>query len=218
MGVTIHYKGTLKSADMVTPLIEDLEDICHSANWPYQLLEPKDAMDAPEDFPREILSLIGISFKPHEECEPLQFIFNQDGEWRTFLNVLLGDKLPKGLKNWAFAKTQFAGADTHVAIINLLLYLRKKYFKKLDIKDEGGYYPKKNMDALQQRMGFINNAMDTIHDVFEHGNFSDNPEEMIEQMKDAISRSLKDVRVEVVKIDMHKMLKQDLDDDKPSDN
>jgi hypothetical protein len=204
MGVTIHYKGNLKSPDMVEPLIEDLEDICQSANWKYSLLEPKKlTKEDKEDMPAHFAQLRGISIKPHEESESLQFIFNEKGEWRTFMNLFLGDKLPKGMKNWAFVKTQFAGPETHIAIINLLLYLRKKYFKKLDIKDEGGYYPKKNIEDLNQRLGFINNAIATIHDVVEHGDFSENPEEMIEQMRDAISRSLKDVRVEVVKFDMN---------------
>jgi hypothetical protein len=84
------------------------------------------------------------------------------------------------------------------------------------LKDEGGYYPKKNIDDLNQRLGFINNAIATIHDVFEHGDFSDNPEEMIEQMRDAISRSLKDVKVEVVKFDMNdlpKSLRRELNEE-----
>ena len=85
-----------------------------------------------------------------------------------------------------------------------LLYLREKYFKKLEISDEGGYYPKKNVETLKQRMGFIDNAIATLHDVFEHAEFSENPEEMMEQMREAISRSLKDVKVEVIKIELGK--------------
>jgi hypothetical protein len=222
MGVTIHYRGNLKSPDMVNPLIEDLEDICRSADWKYSLLEPKElSKETLAEIPAHFAHLRGISFKPHEESEPLQFIFNEHGEWRTFLNVILGDKLPKGLKNWAFVKTQFAGPETHIAVINLLIYLRKKYFKKLEIKDEGGYYPKKNSEDLHQRMGFINNAIATIHDVFEHGDFSDNPEEMIEQMKDAISRSLKDVKVEVMKFDMNNLppsLRRELNEEQEEDD
>jgi hypothetical protein len=210
MGVTIHYKGSLKSPDLVQSLIDDLEDICRSANWSYQILEPDETSEGDhQDMP----ILRGISFKPHEESESLQFLFNQNGEWRTFMNIVMGEKLPRGVKNWAFVKTQFAGPDTHVAIINLLLYLRKKYFKKLDINDDGGYYPKKNIEELKQRMGVINNAIATINDVFEHGNFSKNPEEMIEQMKDAINRSLKDVRVEVMRFDMKNFPKPFLGDE-----
>jgi hypothetical protein len=221
MGVTIHYKGNLKSPDMVELLIEDLEDICRSADWKYSLLEPKEfSKEDMADMPAHLVHLRGISLKPHEESEALQFIFNEQGEWRTFMNLFLGDKLPRGMKNWAFVKTQFAGPETHIAIINLLLYLRKKYFKKLDIKDEGGYYPKKNIENLNQRLGFINNAIATIHDVFEHGDFSDNPEEMIEQMREAISRSLKDVRVEVVKFDMKnlpKSLRREINEEEEED-
>ena len=101
-----------------------------------------------------------------------------------------------------FVKTQFAGIENHIKIINLLTYLKKKYFKVLHITDEGGYYPKKDLDALSGRMEFIGNAIDTIRDVFENAEFDGSPEEVMNQMREALSRSLKGAQVRIIKFQM----------------
>jgi hypothetical protein len=220
MGVTIHYRGRLKAANMVEPLVRELQDICDINNWSYTLL--------PDDFGErisELPNIRGIMFHVHEDCEPLVFVFNAEGYLRSVFDLIFERRLTEKRYSWVSSKTQFAGVETHIKIINLLLHLRKQYFKRMDIQDEGGFYPSKDKEQLQQRFDFIQNAINTISDVMEHGNFkSDTPEQFVEEVRNAISKSFGNAEVRVIKIDpndlpesfksqMGQLLDQSEDDD-----
>ena len=98
--------------------------------------------------------------------------------------------------------------ETHVRIINLMAYLKKKYFKKFDIHDDGGYYPDMDTAELQNRMDYLNNAIATVHDVFENINISNTktPDDFIDDIRDALSASFKGVNIQIIKIDPLSMM------------
>lgn len=223
MGVTIHYRGRLKSPDMITGLMHEVEDICIANNWKHNLLtderpygdavfDDDDDDDDDNDYnlmpnsrKKPDLGLRGITFQPHEDCETITFLFDTEGVLQSLFSMIFGSHDSRIKYPHIFVKTQFAGIETHIKIINLLVYLKKKYFKVLHITDEGGYYPKKNREALSGRMEFIGNAIDTIRDVFENAEFDGSPEEVMNQMRDALSRSLKGAQVRIIKFQMGEM-------------
>jgi hypothetical protein len=213
MGVTIHYRGKLKSADLITPLMVEVEEICISNDWKYQMLTEEDAISLPrlpfedDDFEGDGFhhNLRGISFEPHEKSEPIILLFNAEGAL-TSVFAHLFHKKDKG--TWCFVKTQFAGAETHIRIINLLKYLKKKYFKKLEIQDDGGYYPDENVEELKTRFDYLNNAISTVHDIFDSIEIDDSksPDEFIDEIRNALAASLKGVKVHIVRIDPLSMM------------
>ncbi len=229
MGVTIHYKGKLKSPDMIAGLTHEVEDICVANNWKHNIftdekpygdfdLSNMDAFDdddddddtdgkinhnlMPNSRKKPDLGLRGITFQPHEDCETLTLLFDKEGVLQSVFSMIFGNPDNRIKYPPNFVKTQFSGIETHVKVINLLVYLRKKYFKVLKIEDEGGYYPNKNLEALSGRMEFIGNAIDTIRDVFENAEFDGSPEEVIDKMRDALQRSLKGAQVRIIKFQM----------------
>lgn len=218
MGVTIHYRGKLKSPDMTMGLMHEVEDICIANNWKHNLFTDDkphgdhdlSALDddfdgdstynlMPKSRKKPDLGLRGITFQPHEECETLTLLFDKEGVLQSIFSMIFGSHDPRIKYPHNFVKTQFSGIETHVKIINLLVYLKKKYFKVLHITDEGGYYPKKDLEALSGRMAFIGNAIETIRDVFENAEFDGSPEEVMNQMREALSRSLKGAQVRIIK-------------------
>lgn len=223
MGVTIHYRGKLKSPDLINPLMDEVEEICISNNWKYQLLneEISEEGNTPPIYPLPFENdfeddgfnhgLRGISFEPHEESESVTFLFNAEGILTSIFSNMFRQK---SKYTWCFVKTQFAGADTHIRIINLMRYLKKKYFKKFEIHDDGGYYPHGNAEELQNRFDYLNNAISTVHDIFENIQIDDSksPDEFIDEIRNALSASLKGVSIQIVKIDplsmMTEMLKK----------
>ena len=225
MGVTIHYRGKLKSPDMITGLMHEVEDICIANNWKHNLLtderpygnpqfddDDDDFFDDDDDHnlmpnsrKKPDLGLRGITFQPHEECETITFLFDTEGVLQSLFSMIFGNPDSRVKYPHIFVKTQFSGIDIHIKIINLLVYLKKKYFKVLHITDEGGYYPKKDLEALSGRMEFIGNAIDTIRDVFENAEFDGSPEEVMSQMRDALSRSLKGAQVRIIKFQIGEM-------------
>jgi hypothetical protein len=221
MGVTIHYRGKLKSPEMVKDLMHEVEDICAANNWKYNLFTDEkphgdhDFSASDDDFDDEgdhnlmpnthkkhDLGLRGITFQPHEECETLTLLFDKEGILQSIFSMIFGNPDSRIKYPPIFVKTQFGGIENHIKIINLLTYLKKKYFKVLHILDEGGYYPKKDIEALSGRMEFIGNAIDTIRDVFENAEFDGSPDEVMNQMREALSRSLKGAQVRIIKFQM----------------
>lgn len=225
MGVTIHYRGKLKSPDMMTGLMHEVEDICVANNWKHNLFTDEkphgdyDLSSDDDDFDDDSegatnhnlmpnsrkkpdLGLRGITFQPHEDCETITFLFNTEGVLQSVFSMIFGNPDSRIKYPHIFVKTQFSGIEIHIKIINLLTYLKKKYFKVLHITDEGGYYPKKDLDALSGRMAFIGNAIDTIRDVFENAEFDGSPEEVMNQMREALSRSLKGAHIRIIKFQM----------------
>ncbi len=221
MGVTIHYRGKLTSPNLITALMDEVEEICISNNWQYQLLDDKSPPEEqafpspfePNDFDSDLnfeplaigSELRGISFEPHEESERVTFLFDTEGVLRSIFSSIFKKK---GKYTWCFVKTQFAGMETHIRIINLMAYLKKKYFKKLEIHDDGGYYPNNNTEELQNRMDYLNSAIATVHDVFENININNakSPDEFIDDIKDALSASFKGANIQIIKIDPLSMM------------
>lgn len=233
MGVTIHYRGKLKSPSLIEALMHEVADICESKKWKYSLLNDQN------DFDEHILSSIteaheeeetleeklmrislleniglqGISFHPHPKAESVILTFNTEGELRSLIAMLLLPECPD-THGLLFTKTQFAGIETHVEIIHLLLYLRKKYFKKLKIIDEGGYYPRKNIKMLTERVEVIDFAISTIQDILDNTEFHGSPEEMIEHVQEALARSMKGAQVKIIRIEDFASDRDDTDAEK----
>jgi hypothetical protein len=213
MGVSLHYRGKIKSTKLITELTNEVEDICKTNNWSYTIFDDEthrplgrneDLVDAylndedDDELRKPDLGLRGITFRPHEKSESVALLFDENGIIRSVLSVLFpyiqeDEKYP-----WSFIKTQFAGADAHVKVVNLLVYLQKKYFKAFKLKDDGGYYPEMDLDTLQKRMGIIDRAMDTIHDIFD--NVTD-PDEVIGLIEDALAASFKNENIRIIRFD-----------------
>ena len=52
-------------------------------------------------------------------------------------------------------KTQFAAIETHVWIIGLLRYLKKRYLSNLEVKDEGDYWETEDLEKLREKKHFL---------------------------------------------------------------
>lgn len=204
MGVLIHYKGRLQSVDLIDTLVAEMEDICDSNKWGYKVLA-----HVPKEPPAEMKKMInlmrlpnpnlrGISFRIHQEAEPINLTFNKYGILQTPMLFFQREKTSALKYHWNRADTHPAGIQGHIQLINLLLYLKKKYFKTLEIQDQGGYYPKENKEELAERFAVVTNTMGTIRDLMENIELKGEPADIAAQIQDAITRSLKGVEVKVV--------------------
>ena len=73
---------------------------------------------------------------------------------------------------------------------------------KLIIKDEGGYFPKRDEKILSTRMDFIDSAIATMKDVFENGEFPGDGDQCaddrvgLERAISALRRAAADERIQ----------------------
>jgi hypothetical protein len=144
MGLSIHYNGQINQPEKIAGLIAEITDICRDLNWTSQIIAEPNAD-----------KLNGICFAP-EGCEPIFLTFLPGGRMCSPVNLMCRDIYEENgedgeLLYTTSTKTQYAGFDAHVAIINLLRYLKEKYFSFFELSDEGLYWETNDKKVLQSQ-------------------------------------------------------------------
>lgn len=221
MGVTIHYSGRLKSTALIEELVDEMVEVANANAWSYQILEGNETAsmdvvdDEGEETSIEIPPLNGITVNA-EDGEPIWMLFDPEGNLRTPMVTLMSVRDPeyfKDLKYHAFTKTQFAGVEFHIKLVNLLKYISDKYFEEWNVLDESKYYETGDRDELINCMAIIDKSMAALNEAFEaHGdNLVDKSED---EIKDFITQVLGNeaVNINVVKISDDPLDNIDLDE------
>ena len=134
-----------------------------------------------------------VSFTPHSDCESVNLTFDKHGTLQDprVLPLIL-DGTIKDKDTTVSVKTQFAGVNTHIAIIKLLRYIKKKYIPDLYVFDEGEYWQSGNRQILEERINRINQAMDTLEDALSKETVKDSSSMTGEDIGSLIEQILKD--------------------------
>lgn len=228
MGVTIHYRGSLNQKTQIHHFIEEVQDICESMDWDYNIMDedwdktPKVEIADRDEKSIQLgghASLKGIIFKPNEECERVVLTFNREGTLNSIINIAMGHEAEEDGFPWVFTKTQFAGVEAHISIIKLLKYLKSKYISNLEVIDEGNYWDTGDSSQVSSRIQVINNAMDAIEKgLAELGDRSElTHEQIMDKIQEIMSKISEQQGVEVKVLRIDKILKDkniDLDFDR----
>ncbi len=179
MGLSIHYSGYIINKAMIIPLIEEVEDICKALNWSTYIIDDEE--------------IKGISFAP-KGSEPIFLFFNADGRIVSLTN-LVGQLIPGDMDEeiilfTASIKTQYAGADAHMAVIKLLKHLSKKYFRNFTLYDEGYYWETGDENILRKQFRNYQAAIDTFCEALK--DFRSRSDETVESLADRLERFLKE--------------------------
>lgn len=143
-GVTIHYEGTATSPDAVGKILAAVTAVAQKNHWKIEgasvargklrrVIEEKN-----KDYEGRIS---GVVVRVSDNCEPLYFRFGDD--------LFMQD----------YVKTQFAGVDAHIQIVELLKSLRP-HFRKLEILDEGDFWDTHDRAVLAGHMAKINSLIE----------------------------------------------------------
>jgi hypothetical protein len=179
MGVTIHYRGRLDDIAQFPTLRDEVGDIAKSMGWPSTTLDddwsrPPDAALTKGGIVQGNLGLKGIQITPHPESEPLVLFLSRDGYLRspmTMLMILDGALQPETA--WVPMKTQFSAPDTHVWVIGLLKYLKKRYIANLEVSDESGYWNTGDRRKLEESMALLNGKLQHLSTTIASGRMGD---------------------------------------------
>ena len=150
MALSIHYSGYILQKGLLQNLIEEVSDVSKMLGWPSHVFNDKD--------------ITGVSFAP-EGSEPVFLTFNHEGRMLSPFNIVCKDiyddnELDKELIFTTSTKTQFSGMESHIAIIDFLKYLSKKYLKNFTLKDEGYYWETGDKNLLARQFKKYEAAMD----------------------------------------------------------
>ncbi|MER8522384.1 hypothetical protein NKI48_25000 [Mesorhizobium sp. M0644] len=139
MGVTIHFEGQLREDEHYAVLLREVEAFAVTRGWPFRKIDEAEMVLHRVVDERSVDYLgpvIGIELLPHPKSEPLRFEFDR----HLFMQQ--------------FCKTQFAGSDAHIEIIELLRKVAP-LFDKLDVFDEGEYWELGDSSILQVNLDTV---------------------------------------------------------------
>jgi hypothetical protein len=139
-GITIHYEGHAMSRQAVIEILSVATEYAKQHGWMV-----KDASAENGTLERVINEknadyegkVTGVVLHPHAQCEPVYLQFGED--------LFMQD----------FVKTQFAGANVHILLIELFDALKEK-FRNLEITDEGEYWTTRDRDTLERHVSEVN--------------------------------------------------------------
>ncbi len=164
MGLSIHYSGKLKENIKLDDFIRDVKDFARKYQWRQHVFNTDfpAKTDSKDDYNEQIY---GITLQPEGcECVDLSFLSNRMlVNWATMPYFSkFGDSPDEDALYSISVKTQFAGVDTHVLIIDMLRYLSKAYFDKFTLSDEGYYWETGSRKTLEERFATYNRLLDNM--------------------------------------------------------
>lgn len=144
-GVTIHFNGQLKGASTADNVAEAACAVAISKSWRCEpVSDPNDSsLDLITvqslrelDGSDELSKANGVVIYPADMSEPLYLVFGAKNKMDNFI------------------KTQFAGADTHIGVIEIFDAI-KPFFSRLEIMDEGRYWETRSRANLEEDLASV---------------------------------------------------------------
>ena len=174
MGLTFHYSATLKDRRKLNALIEEVTDICKTLNWKCHVFDEK--------------KIKGISLAP-ENSEPLWLTFDHTNQLLMPFSITFRKPVDEFYYG-AFTKTQYAGPDTHIALIKLLKYVSKKYFSAIEVSDEGQYWETGDENILRKTFKCYTLLIDTFADALSNleSKPGETPESLAQRMEELLQK------------------------------
>jgi hypothetical protein len=137
MGLSIHYAGTLKDPNRLQEMITEVADICEDLHWAYDIVSPE-----------LHLPINGIGFCP-PGSEPVWLSFSDTGTLINPYACLCGLDDQSTSTDALEVVMQYAGAETHMRLINLLRFISRKYFEVFTLSDDSEYWESGNADKCR---------------------------------------------------------------------
>ena len=168
MGLSFHYSGRIANPDLLSDLIDEIEDIAKVYRWKYNIYEryfQENTIGKP-DYNQNIY---GITFTP-TDCETISVSFLSNGRMSSRSHLIFWGHTPEQPEReylyMLSVKTQYAGAELHMFIIQLFRYLNTKYFTDFKLSDEGQYWETNDETILKTTFkrytDFINGFASTL--------------------------------------------------------
>jgi len=159
MGVTIHYRGTLRDPRKIDEFCGEVRALIEPWGWearPYEVTAKKLRIMAYATGRHEgravagrLLStyrLRGLILLPHFACEPVPILIE------THSGLLMDLEAPPDhstLEPGTSVKTQFAPIEIHARLCKLLYEIREGFIPDLDVSDEGDYFRTGDREILE---------------------------------------------------------------------
>jgi hypothetical protein len=144
VGVTIHFEGHIRNEAALHAAVKKARALGQAFGWPSTIIDESNATIARMINEEEVLyagPTQGIELRPNDDCDPIRLEFGSD--------LFVQD----------FVKTQFAGPETHVRVIEVLREI-EPYFSDLEVLDEGEFWDTYSHELLREHIANTNAALE----------------------------------------------------------
>lgn len=185
-------------------MIDDLRRVSAEHNWKYHVIDDDfDAQldaeltrregDAPAAVIKGSLGLKGIVLNVGPGAEPLAILFDRSGVLTDMLQQVSWIESNGQAERFTMCKTQFAGIDSHIHVIEVLDGLKKSYIPDLVVNDEGGYWESRDKRILAEKRIFLSQCLrhteKVISEIELSGDDARDPEAIASRIEDAFLKS-----------------------------
>jgi hypothetical protein len=144
MGVTIHFEGSLRSAEALDRLLATARQFARANGWPVEEIDSPEVtlqrVRGEEDWDY-VGPVRGVALLPGPDCDPVRLELDRD------------------LYIQEYTKTQFAGAETHEKVVELLRSI-EPFFLDLSVQDEGELWETGDREALEAHLAACDRALE----------------------------------------------------------
>lgn len=169
MGITIFAWGEIDRIEDIGRLIDDVKAVAGENSWSSRIIDddfaaqPNAVLTHREDDKTAViegsLGLKGIIVNPGPGSEPLSLLFDRSGTLTDLMQQLFWIERSRQGERFTICKTQFAGIDSHIRIIELLSRLKEKYITNLTVSDEGAYWETRDRRILAEKRVFLGRCL-----------------------------------------------------------
>jgi hypothetical protein len=155
MGITISYRGRLADLSRVEDFEDRLVDLALDFGGQVQIWR-----SYADSQPQRMIRGVLLNLAPGQETASL--LVSPEG-WLIGL-VDIEDAAEGRLTEppWCFIKTQFGPLEGHVALVEMFAALEREFLPELEVNDEGGYYPTRDLAELRRRRALVQQGIDGL--------------------------------------------------------
>jgi hypothetical protein len=186
MGVTIHYRGSLADLSRVEDFEDRVIDLALAVGGNPRLWRSADESD-----PSRMVRGLFVDLAPGQETTSL--LISPEGWLIGALEIEDAERGALSEKPWCSVKTQFGPIEGHVALVELLTGLKKEFMPDLEVMDEGGYWERRDLGELRQKIEFLGRAIDMLAGALENDRLSPEAREDPEILATRIERLARQV-------------------------
>ena len=164
MGLSIHFSGRLRQAEHLPEMVTEIVDISDVYGWKYKIFNrhfPNDSFENHTSFD----NVFGICFTP-TGCETISLAFLSNGTmvcpFRIEFFAHSEDETERSYIYSISVKTQFAGVDVHLLLIQLFKYLNNKYFEDFKMDDESYFWETGDENLMRERFKLYDGLFDNV--------------------------------------------------------
>lgn len=152
MGITIAYRGRLADLTRIEDFEDRLLDFALEVGGLVQIWRSH-----ADDKPQRVVRGVILNLAPGQE--PACLLISPEG-WLIGMTDIEDAELGRLTEPpWCFTRTQFGPLEGHVALVEMLAALKREFMPDLEVSDEGGYYPTRDLAALARSRGLLKEAM-----------------------------------------------------------